>query len=126
MMEMGHGDELVLADGNFPAASNTQRLVRADGVGVPELLEAILPFFPIDTFEKPAVVLMSVVPGDLCTPDIWDVYQRIIRVQAGNTEIGRIARPDFYLRARQAYAVVVTGEKARYANIILKKGLVTG
>ena len=78
LMEMGHGDEIVLADGNFPAASVAQRLLRCDGHGVPELLEAILRFFPLDQYVEQPVALMAVVPGDSTRPSIWKRYRSII------------------------------------------------
>lgn len=126
LMEMGHGDELVIADGNFPAASIAQRLIRLDGHDVPEVLEAILTFFPLDTYvEKPAG-LMAVVPGDNIKPAIWKVYRKIIKdSKEPFTEFDFIERFEFYERAKKAYAVIATSESALYANIILKKGVVT-
>ncbi len=125
LMEMGHGDEIVFADGNFPAASVAQRLVRCDGHGVPELLRAVLQFFPLDTFvEKPAA-LMQVVPGDNTRPGIWDEYRSIIQQYDERRDtLEQVERFAFYERAKQAYAVVATGERALYANIILTKGVV--
>lgn len=126
LMEMGHGDEIVLADGNFPAASNAQRLVRCDGHGVPELLAAILKFFPLDPYVDKPVSLMEVVPGDPTVPSIWEEYQDIVKEYA--SEVGDfeyVERFKFYERAKKAYAIVATGESALYANIILKKGVVT-
>src|SRR5512144_1352212 len=79
LMEMGHGDELVIADGNFPAASVAQRLVRADGLGCPVLLDAILRLFPLDPYVEKPVALMAVVPGDPYQPIIWDDYRNIIK-----------------------------------------------
>lgn len=125
MMEMGHGDEIVLADGNFPAASCAQRLVRCDGHGVPELLEAMLQFFPMDRYVDHAAGLMQVVPGDPVQPQIWDEYQAIISGYETSFEgFEYIERFAFYERAKQAYAIVATGEKAIYANLVLKKGVV--
>ncbi|WP_010495369.1 L-fucose mutarotase [Paenibacillus elgii] len=125
MMEMGHGDELVLADANFPAASHAQRLVRCDGHGVPELLEAILTFFPLDAYAEHSVALMAVVPGDPVKPVIWDEYRAIVKKHAPEAaEPAFVERFAFYERAKQAYAVVATGEGALYANIVLKKGVV--
>lgn len=124
LMEMGHGDEIVIADGNFPAASHAQRLVRCDGHGIPELLEAVLQLFPLDTYVKQPVALMAVVPGDTYKPDIWPVYRNLIRKREPNFEDFEMTeRFAFYERARKAYAVVATGEAARYANLILKKGV---
>ena len=123
LMEMGHGDELVLADGNYPAASNALRLVRADGHGVPELLEAILKFFPLDYYVEKPVALMDVVPGDTYKPPLWQRYKAIVR-KHDKRPFEYIPRFDFYERAKKAYAIVATGERARYANVILKKGVV--
>jgi L-fucose mutarotase len=125
LMEMGHGDELVLADGNFPAASVAQRLIRLDGHGIPKILEAILAFFPLDTYVKLPVGLMAVTPGDPVQPGIWNEYRNIVR--ASNepfSEFEYIERFAFYERAKKAYAVVATSESALYANVILKKGVV--
>lgn len=125
LMEMGHGDEIVIADGNFPAASMARRLLRADGHGVPVLLEAILRFLPLDRFVEQPAALMAVVPGDPAKPAIWGQYLDIVRSHVpefrGFEHVERFA---FYERARQAYAILASGESALYANIILKKGVV--
>lgn len=124
LMEMGHGDEIVLADGNFPAASVAQRLVRCDGHGVPELLEAVLKFFPLDIYVEKPVGLMAVVPGDKTQPTIWETYRTIVRNSGERfSDFEFIERFAFYERAKKAYAVVATSEKALYANVILKKGV---
>ncbi len=124
LMEMGHGDEIVIADGNFPAASHAQRLVRGDGHGAPQLLDAVLQLFPLDTFVKQPVALMAVVPGDNYSPDIWPTFKKIIQKHNPRfADFELMERQAFYERARKAYAVVATGEMARYANLILKKGL---
>ncbi len=125
LMEMGHGDELVIADGNFPAASLAWRLVRSDGNTAPQLLEAILKFFPLDAYVDHPVALMQVVPGDPYKPAIWETYKKILH-KSGNTSKGieNIERFEFYERAKMAYAVIATSETALYANIILKKGVV--
>lgn len=125
--EMGHGDELVIGDGNFPAASMSQRLVRADGHGVAPILEGLLPLFPLDRFVSQPAALMQVVAGDTTQPTIWEDYRAVIqkyqpeRIAEGFEMVERFA---FYDRTRSAYAVVATGETALYANIILKKGVV--
>lgn len=125
MMEMGHGDEIVFADGNFPTASNAKRVVRCDGHTVTELLESILPFLPLDTYCEAPVGLMSVVPGDDVVPVIWDEYKNVIKKHEGKEHnIDFIERFEFYERAKKAYAIVATSESALYANIILKKGVV--
>jgi L-fucose mutarotase len=125
LMEMGHGDELVLADGNFPAAAIAQRIVRADGQNAPELLDALLKFFPLDPYVKNPVALMAVVPGDTVKTPIWDEYQAIVKKYDPQAiEFEYMERFAFYERAKKAYAVLATGESALYANIILKKGVV--
>jgi L-fucose mutarotase len=125
LMEMGHGDEIVLSDGNFPAAAYAQRLVRCDGHNVPEVLEAILRFFPLDPYVDAPVALMQVVPGDTVETPIWDVYKAIVtKHEPKSNKFENVERFAFYERAKKAYAVVATGEKALYANIILKKGVV--
>jgi L-fucose mutarotase len=125
MMEMGHGDELVIGDGNFPAAAMARRLIRADGHGVPELLEAILRFFPLDRYVDHPAALMQVVPGDPTKPTIWERYRDILEnAETEFSDFAFIERFAFYERAKQAYAILATGETALYANIILKKGVV--
>ncbi len=123
LCEMGHGDELVIGDGNFPAASNAKRLVRCDGLGVPEILDAILRLFPLDTYVESPVALMAVGAGEE-TPAIWKTYNEIVEKNNGATKIEQIERFAFYERARNAYAVVASSETAIYANVILKKGVV--
>lgn len=123
MMEMGHGDEIVIGDGNFPGKSMNANCVRCDGHNVPELLEAILKLFPLDTYAKP-VYIMEKVPGDTVETPIWDEYRKIVKPYT-NEDLEQVERFEFYERAKKAYAVVMTGESALYANIILKKGVVT-
>jgi len=124
-MEMGHGNEIVIADGNFPAASIAQKLIRLDGYNVPEVLKAILEFFPLDTYVEKPVGLMAVVPGDNIKPVIWKEYKKIIKESKEPfTDFEFIDRFEFYERAKNAYAVIATSESALYANIILKKGVV--
>ncbi|MCR4622527.1 MAG: L-fucose mutarotase [Clostridiales bacterium] len=124
LMEMGHGDEIVIGDGNFPAASIAKRLVRLDGHGVNEILDAVLKLFPLDTYVDAPVGLMQVMPGDDVVPVIWDEYRKTVDKYEPGRKFGYIERFDFYERAKNAYAVVATGEGALYANIILKKGVV--
>jgi L-fucose mutarotase len=124
LMEMGHGDELVIGDGNFPAASMNARVIRLDGHGVPEILAAILELFPLDVYSDNAF-LMEKVPGDTVPTPIWDEYERIAKQGDPNFKGFRfIERYAFYERTKKAYAVVATGETALYANILLKKGVV--
>jgi L-fucose mutarotase len=125
LMEMGHGDEIVLADGNFPAASNAQRLIRADGHGIPELLDAVLKLYPLDAYADRSVALMAVVSGDSIKPTIWDDYRKIVaKYEPDAAEFEFVERFAFYERAQKAYAIVSTGERAQYANIVLKKGVI--
>lgn len=128
LCEMGHGDRIVIADGNFPSESvgKNAKVVRVDGHGTCELLEAILQLFPLDTYVDHPVQLMQVVPGDKVETPIWDEYTEIIkRVDVrGSSAISNIERFKFYDEAREAYAIIATGEGALYANIMLQKGVV--
>lgn len=126
LCEMGHGDEIVLADANFPSESIAVNAicVRADGIAIPPLLKAILPLFPLDQYDQHNFMLMEVVPGDPYQPTIWEEYKAIVRQYEPEVQPTMIERFAFYERAKKAYAVVATGETAKYANIILKKGVV--
>lgn len=125
LMEMGHGDEIVIADGNFPAGSCASNyLIRCDGHNVPELLDAILKFLPLDPYVEAPVALMAVVEGDPVKPTIWEDYKTIVNRHEEKAGIEFVERFAFYERAKKAFAVVATSEKALYANIILKKGVV--
>lgn len=132
LMEMGHADEIVIADGNFPSASIAAatvsgNLVRMDGHGVPEVLKAILQLFPLDPYVDKAVGLMELVPGDTVKTPIWDEYRGIIKASDESEKFDDfefIERFEFYERAKKAYAIIATSEAALYANIILKKGCV--
>lgn len=126
LMEMGHGDTLVIGDGNFPAANIAKNaiLVRLDGHGVPEVLDAILQFYPLDPYVEAPVSLMEVVPGDPVETPIWDEYAKIVEKYEPGTKIGHIERFAFYEEAKKAYVVIATSEAALYANIILQKGVV--
>jgi L-fucose mutarotase len=124
LLSMGHGDEIVLADGNFPAATHAKRLVRADGHGVPDILAAIAPFFPLDAYVDDRAVVMATVE-DIPEPPIWQEFRRVLAETEGEAaELTPIERYAFYSRSRDAFAVVATGESAVYANLILKKGVV--
>ena len=124
LMEMGHGDELVIADSNFPAASHAQRLIRCDGIAAPLLLDAILQLFPLDSFVKHPAALMGIVPGDNYSPEIWPVYKKAIqKYEPRFVDFEMVERFSFYERAKRAYAIIASGETARYANIVLKKGI---
>ena len=125
LMEMGHGDTLVIADGNFPGASMAKRLVRLDGHGVPDLLDAILQLFPLDRYVQEAVQLMQVSEGDPVETPIWDTYREIVAKHEPKAVIGFVERFAFYELAKQAYCIIQTGESALYANVLLQKGVVT-
>lgn len=124
LCEMGHGDELVIADANFPAESCGQRVIRADGHGGAKMLEAVLSVIPLDTYAKENFVLMQVVEGDNVRPTIWEEYKKIAAAKDPNVRAGFEERFAFYERAKKAYTIVATGEGAVYANIILKKGVI--
>ncbi|MBD5393766.1 MAG: fucose isomerase [Lachnospiraceae bacterium] len=128
LAEMGHSDRLVIADGNFPAESMGKNaiVIRCDGHGVPELLDAILKVFPLDTYVEKPVNLMEVMPGDQVETPIWDTYKEIIKKHdnRGDKVIGTIERFAFYEEAKTAYAIIATGESAVYANVMLQKGVV--
>lgn len=128
LCEMGHSDRIVIADGNFPAESMGKDaiVIRCDGHGVPELLEAILKVFPLDTYVEKPVQLMQVVPGDPVETPIWDTYKDIVTKydDRGATAVGNTERFAFYEQAKTAYVIIATSEKALYANIMLQKGVV--
>ena len=128
LCEMGHSDRLVIADGNFPSESmgKNAKVIRCDGHGVPELLEAILTVFPLDTYVETPVSLMQVMPGDNAETPIWDEYKEIISKydERGEKAIGQTERFAFYDETKTAYAIIATGESALYANIMLQKGVV--
>lgn len=128
LCEMGHSDRLVIADGNFPVMSmgKNARIIRMDGHGVPEILDAILKVFPLDTYIEKPVNLMEVMPGDDVQTPIWDVYKKTVEKydERGKNAIGEIERFKFYEETKTAYAVIATSEKALYANIMLQKGVV--
>lgn len=124
LARMGHGDEIVLADTHFPGESFNSRILRADGLRIPDLLEAILPLFELDSYVPNPLIMMAAVDGDVLDPSVEQQY--IKAVQVTNPEILNVKRIDrfaFYERTRSAFAVVMTGETAKYGNIILKKGV---
>ncbi|CEP83691.1 RbsD/FucU family protein [Paraclostridium sordellii] len=128
LCEMGHSDQIVISDRNFPSESmgKDSIVIRCDGHGVPELLDAILTVFPLDTYVDKPVSLMEVMPGDNVETPIWDTYKEIIQKHdnRGEETVGTIERFKFYDEAKKAYAIIATGEKALYANVILQKGVV--
>lgn len=124
LYRMGHGDEIVLADAHFPGESFNANVLRADGLKISDLLEAILPLFELDSYVKHPVAMMAPVEGDILDPNVERSYLEKIRIT--NPEIPpveRVERFAFYERTKNAFAVVMTGETAKYGNIILKKGV---
>ncbi|MDM5336413.1 RbsD/FucU domain-containing protein [Fictibacillus enclensis] len=124
LMEMGHGDEIVIADGNFPAASHARRLVAGYGHGVCDFLDAILQLFPLDTYVDAPVLLMDPVEGDDKNPPIWKEFEQVVEAANGDkVPFEKLERHEFYERSKAAYAILATSENVKYANIILKKGV---
>ncbi len=128
LCEMGHSDRLVIADGNFPAESMGKNaiVIRMDGHGACDVLEAILKVFPLDTYVDKPVNLMRVMPGDNAETPIWDEYAHIVEKEdvRGKEAIGQIERFKFYEESQKAYAIIATGEGALYANVMLQKGVI--
>ena len=125
LLEMGHGDEILLADANFPGHHLHPTPVRADGLGIPDLLRSILTLMPLDRYSSYQVALMETV-GDDPRPPVWDVYKQIwneAEKDAGPVSVRTIERMAFYDYTPSVYAVVLTGETALYGNLILKKGV---
>jgi L-fucose mutarotase len=124
LARMGHGDEIVLADAHFPGESVGPEVIRADGLRIALLLDAILPLFELDSFVPHPVAMMEAVPGDSLDPAVEVAYLEAIHRHAPETPaIERVERFAFYERARDAFAVVMTGETAKYGNVILVKGV---
>lgn len=123
MAEMGHGDEIILADAHFPGHTMNPRVIRADGLGVAILLDAMLPLFELDSYADP-LVMMAAVQGDQLDPAVEKAYMAAVKrhVPAAKPPV-RIDRFAFYDRAKAAFAVVMTGETAKYGNLLLKKGV---
>ena len=124
LARMGHGDEIILADAHFPGETFNDNVLRADGLKIPELLEAILPLFELDAYVPAPLVMMAAVEGDELDPAVEESYLKSIHKSNPDVApIERIDRFDFYDRAEEAFAVLMTGETAKYGNILLKKGV---
>ncbi|WP_430816380.1 L-fucose mutarotase [Carboxylicivirga sp. RSCT41] len=124
MARMGHGDEIIFADAHFPGESLNERVIRADGLKVADLLEAVLPLFELDAYVPAPLTMMAAVEGDQLDPAVEEAYLKAIRkTNPDIAPIERIGRFEFYEKARNAFAVVMTGKTAKYGNIILKKGV---
>lgn len=124
LCEMGHSDELVIADGNFPSASMNKNVIRYDSTGVVEILKSILELYPLDQYVNAPVILMKTGEEYKGTPEIWEEYKEVLKTIKYEQDILEVERFEFYERSKKAYAVIATGETAIYANIILKKGVV--
>jgi len=124
LCRMGHGDEIILADAHFPGESCNELIIRADGIRIADLLDAVLPLFELDSYVEDPLVMMKAEPGDTLDPVVEKSYRAVIDKHVPDTPaISRIGRFDFYERAKKAFAVVMTGETAKYGNIILNKGV---
>lgn len=128
MRAMGHGDELVIADANFPASSVAKRLVRAEGTTTPQMLAAVLSVLPLDTFTRDPVCVMEVVDSPGVLAPITDEFRKVVVARAGDkfSAIAGLERFAFYARAREAYALIATGERRLYGNVIVRKGIIEG
>ena len=124
MMEMGHSDVMIIADANFPGTAHAKRLIRMDGIMIPQLLEAVLSVFPLDTFVPDPVRLMRNLPSEP-VPEIWKTYETLLKkydTDGAFKEFAFIDRLPFYEEAESAYVIVQTGDESRYGNIVLQKG----
>lgn len=125
LCRMGHGDELVLADAHFPGETFNGQVLRADGLRIPDLLDAILPLFSLDQYDDEHLVMMAAVAGDELDPSVETAYlEPIARHAPDHQPITRVERFAFYDRAKKAFAVLMTGETAKYGNLIIKKGVI--
>lgn len=123
LAEMGHGDEIVLSDAHFPGHTLCKTVLRADGIAIPALLEGIIPLFELDNYAPP-LIMMAPVEGDTLDPEVEKRYVAAMRKKLKKVPpITRIGRFDFYERTQKAFACLITGELAKYGNIILKKGV---
>ena len=123
MMEMGHGDEITFGDANYPQNGSTQKVIRADGLLIPDILAGVLELLPLDFYNDWQYALMNTVEGD-SRPDVWDTYDKIVKNAAPQATLKLFERFDFYEQARKTQITVLTGETALYGNIILRKGVI--
>ncbi|ADY55898.1 RbsD or FucU transport [Syntrophobotulus glycolicus DSM 8271] len=126
LCEMGHGDDILIADANFPAASMGRIVLQCPGIDACSLLAAILKLFPLDHLVDAPMRLMAVEEGDqyLGIPEIWNRFQKVAETYQYGVKMLQIERQEFYRQSRQAYAIIQTGEKALYGNLLLKKGVI--
>jgi L-fucose mutarotase len=124
LARMGHGDTLILADAHFPGESFNENILRADGLRIADLLDGILPLFELDAYVPDPLIMMAAVEGDSLDPQVESTYRTVIEKHAPQAPaIARVDRFDFYDLAQEAFAVVMTGETAKYGNILIKKGV---
>lgn len=129
LCDMGHGDEIVIADANFPAETCAKRLVRCPGVDGVELLRAISAIFPLDSYVEYPAIVMDLTDGDkaknMPTPTVWGEYEKVLaEMDTEFKALGKIERMEFYERTKNAYAVIQTGEERQYGNLLLSKGVI--
>lgn len=125
LYKMGHGDELVLADAFYPGDTMNKLVIRADGIGIADLLDGILPLFNLDAYVSDPVLMMTIPPNDTVELLVEKSYRDVIdKFYPDTPPIGKLERFEFYERSKNAYAVVMTGETTKYANIIIKKGVI--
>ena len=122
LAEMGHGDEIIFSDAHFPAHSMGPQVIRADGLLVSDLLRALIPLFELDSYAPP-LVMTAAIEGDTLDPDVEARYRQALSLQTPCPDITRIDRYAFYERAQKAFAIAITGERAKSGNILLKKGV---
>ena len=125
MMEMGHSDVLIIADANFPGTAHAKRMIRMDGIMIPDLLDAVLQLFPLDNFVPNPVRLMRNLPTEP-VPEIWETYEALLKKHDQDNAFNGfefIDRLPFYEAAESAYVIVQTGDESRYGNIVLQKGV---
>lgn len=126
LMNMGHGDEIVFSDANFPAASHAQRLVHCNGHPLAGVLQSVLALMPLDYAVDFSAILMMPPASVKLMPEIWEDFAALFATQKdGNKPFLKLEKPEFYERARRAYAVVSTGEQRLFSNIIVRMGVVT-
>ena len=125
LYKMGHGDELVIADAFYPGDTMNPLVIRADGIGVVDLLNGILPLFTLDSYVSNPVQMMAVPSNDTPDPAVEKSYRDVIDKYYPDTlPIGKLERFEFYDRSKTAYAILMTGETTKYGNIIIKKGVI--
>ena len=121
---MGHGDEIAVVDANYPATEGAKRLIRAEGTDAVRMVEAILTLLPLDTFVETAAFRMEVVDDPQSVPPVCRAFEELIARHEEATRIGALERSEFYARASRCFAIVATGERRLYGNLILKKGII--